>query len=531
MIRRLWQVNGIPREVRCPPLKPLLQVLREELEVTGVKEGCGEGECGACLALLDGRPVTSCLVAAGQAPDGARIWTAEGLAAQPLGAVIATAFVEHGAVQCGICFPGMLVAAFAFLRDTPAPTEADTRAALSGNLCRCTGYTKIVDAILAAAGKMPYPERARALDDDAPAKPGGPGGRPPVPEVPAATPAAERDSQAGPSGAEFLTPATLAEALALRARFPGATLLAGGTDLMVVWQAESRAPILAAGGTHAAKGGGSETGTEDEAREAAAARSFAPGGETGAKDGARDARPLPILSLAAVSELRGIACDQEWIAIGAATPVEEIVRDSRMASLAPALLQAAGELGARPIRHLATIGGNLANASPAADLAPPLLAADARLRIASAAGSREIRLADFYRDYKQLDLRPDEIIVSVRLPALRPTQREGFRKLGTRRAQSIAKVGAAVRLTMQAGRIAEVAIAAGSVAPTPMRLPHTEARLSGARVDAATLAHVKSWVAEEVRPIDDIRSTSAYRRAMTGVLVADLLAELGAAKA
>ena len=153
-MRLALTVNGQPRAAEVPPLKRLLDVLREDLALTGTKEGCGEGECGACSVVLDGELVNSCLVPACQA-DGASVLTVEGLAAQgKLGeelAPVQKCFLEHGAAQCGICTPGMLVAARCFLdARTPATDEA-VREALAGNLCRCTGYQKIIEAVQLAA--------------------------------------------------------------------------------------------------------------------------------------------------------------------------------------------------------------------------------------------------------------------------------------------------------------------------------------------------------------------------------------------
>ncbi len=151
-------VNGTPAEVDVPGMRRLLDVLREELALTGTKEGCGEGECGACTVLLDGEPVDSCLVPICQA-DGAEVRTVEGLAdgsgdpgdpaaLDPLQA----AFLTTGGAQCGICTPGMLMAARAYIDAGGGPDQESIREAIAGNLCRCTGYTKIVEAIALVAG-------------------------------------------------------------------------------------------------------------------------------------------------------------------------------------------------------------------------------------------------------------------------------------------------------------------------------------------------------------------------------------------
>ncbi len=157
-ITRRWIVNGEPREVSFAPLARLLDVLREQLDLVSLKEGCGEGECGACSLLVDGRVQLACLTAAAQLEEGAQLLTAEGLGREELGRRLGAAFAEEGAVQCGYCTPGVLVGSYALLRETPRPDAETIRQRLAGHLCRCTGYTKIVDAVLGAAG----PERASA---------------------------------------------------------------------------------------------------------------------------------------------------------------------------------------------------------------------------------------------------------------------------------------------------------------------------------------------------------------------------------
>jgi carbon-monoxide dehydrogenase small subunit len=143
------EVNGVVRELKSAPLTRLLDVLREELLLTGTKEGCGEGECGSCTVLLDGEPVNACLVAIGQT-DGRKVVTIEGLGTTDHLAPLAQCFVDHGGAQCGICTPGMIVAAHALLEVNPNPSDGEVREAIAGNLCRCTGYQRIVDSVLRA---------------------------------------------------------------------------------------------------------------------------------------------------------------------------------------------------------------------------------------------------------------------------------------------------------------------------------------------------------------------------------------------
>jgi aerobic carbon-monoxide dehydrogenase small subunit len=143
-------VNGEPRAVRAYPMERLLDVLRHQLQLTGAKEGCGEGECGSCSVLMDGILVNSCLVPVLQA-EGSSVVTIEGLAAGEALHILQEAFLECGGAQCGICTPGMILAAFHLLNGNPEPTVAEIREGLSGNLCRCTGYSQIVEAVAEAA--------------------------------------------------------------------------------------------------------------------------------------------------------------------------------------------------------------------------------------------------------------------------------------------------------------------------------------------------------------------------------------------
>jgi len=145
-------VNGRAVSLKTSPLRRLLDLLREDLALTGTKEGCGEGECGACSILMNGKLVNSCLVPAAQC-EGAEIVTAEGLSATPRGEMISRCFAETHAVQCGFCTPGMLMAAESILSENPRPDEPFIREGLAGNLCRCTGYDMIIDGILLAAEK------------------------------------------------------------------------------------------------------------------------------------------------------------------------------------------------------------------------------------------------------------------------------------------------------------------------------------------------------------------------------------------
>jgi len=148
-----FELNGLPTTVEVEPYTSLVDMLRDHLDVKSVKKGCEQGECGACTLLLDGNPVASCLVLAPQV-EGRYVTTLEGLEKNPLMIDLREAFVENGAVQCGFCTPGMLMSAYALLRDNPHPTEHEVKRGIEGNICRCTGFTKILEAILDAAERI-----------------------------------------------------------------------------------------------------------------------------------------------------------------------------------------------------------------------------------------------------------------------------------------------------------------------------------------------------------------------------------------
>ncbi len=146
-------VNGEPAILSAYPMERLLDALREQLQLTGTKEGCGEGECGACSVFIDGQIVNSCLVPVAQV-EGASIKTIEGIASADQLHAVQQAFIDYGGAQCGICTPGMVIAAVDLLERNPNPTEADIRTGLAGNLCRCTGYMKIFESVVRACGKQ-----------------------------------------------------------------------------------------------------------------------------------------------------------------------------------------------------------------------------------------------------------------------------------------------------------------------------------------------------------------------------------------
>ncbi len=453
-----FSVNGTAVEIGGPGGRRLLDVLRGDLGLTGTKEGCGEGECGACSVLVDGELVNSCLVPLRQA-EGCRVTTVEALADGDRLDPLQAAFLETGGVQCGFCTPGMLLAGHAFLASGAAPNEDAVREAIAGNLCRCTGYTQIVEAI-----------RLTAIDAED-GRIGGSSGRDlaqPA-DQPSLAGGATRGGAAGRAptgGPEVVTAGTLDAALRILAETP-LRPIAGGTDVMVE---------LAAQGV--------------------------PGS-------------VPLLDIRSLKELRGIRLEQGELFVGALTTYAEMRRSPLVAEHLPALAEMAAMVGAVQVQNRGTLGGNIVNASPAGDMLPVLLATDASIVLAGLRGERTIPAAVFWTGYRRTARSADELVLGVRVP-LPAGRAVRVRKVGTRRAQAISKVVMAVAWREQDGAWRDVRVALGSIADRPVRALRTEALLEATMPTAQIADRASAAVAAEIAPIDDVRSSASYRRAVTG---------------
>lgn len=237
------------------------------------------------------------------------------------------------------------------------------------------------------------------------------------------------------------------------------------------------------------------------------------------------ARPDRVVSIWRLPELRGIRDEDGGLRLGALTTCGEMIRSPLVRERADVLARAADEVGGEQIKNRATLGGNLGTASPAADLNPVLLALGASVRLASARGLRDVPVAEFLTGYRATARRPDELIESIAIPARPAGERRAFRKVGTRRAQSIAKVVVALALVRDGARVASATVAAGSVAPRTVLLPEVAAELVGRAPDAASIERAARAAASGVTPIDDVRSTALYRRAVLARVLRTLLAE------
>ena len=437
-----------------------LDFLREQ-GLTGCKEGCAEGECGACAVLI-ARPgvttptewvaINACLVPVAGL-DGQELITAEGLGSPDALHPVQHEMAVRGGSQCGYCTPGFVCAmAGEYYRPDRTPVNGHSDAehgpngfdlhALSGNLCRCTGYRPIRDAAYALG---------EPADDDALAARA---------QQPAPAPAATRLRQ---DGLSFTRPATLREAVQILHERPQTTVIAGCTD-------------------------------------------------HGVEVNLRGTRPQAVLAIDRLQELRHLSVDAEWIEIGAALSLTEIER--RLDGRVPLLAEMFPQFASRLIRNGATLGGNLGTGSPIGDAAPVLLALQARLVLTSVDGEREVELADYFTGYRTSVREDRELIRAIRIP-LPIARLTAFHKIAKRRFDDISSVAVAFAVDHDdAGIIQRARIGLGGVAATPLRATATEDALIGSQWSAETVTAAAEILGAEGTPMSDHRASTRYRAAM-----------------
>lgn len=434
--------------------------------LTGSKEGCAEGECGACAMLLATSddnggtawtPVNACLVPAA-ALDGQEVVTAEGLGTPDAMHPVQAGLAEAGGSQCGYCTPGFacsMAAEFyragrvarigaetgdANLGDEVGPNGFDLHA-LSGNLCRCTGYRPIRDAAFALGQPEPGDPLAQRRNQ-------------PAPEP--------RATRVDAEGERFLRPSSLDEALQVLGDEPDAVVVAGCTD----W---------------------------------------------GVDVNLRGRRAALTIAVELLPELRSLTFGDDAIEIGAALSLSEI--EHRLDGRVPLLDELFPQFASPLIRNRATIGGNLGTASPIGDTTPALLALDARVVLVSADGEREVELAEYFTGYRQTLRHPDELIRAVRIP-LPLAQLTAFHKIAKRRYDDISSVAVGFALDLDDGVVVSARIGLGGVAATPLRARATEAALVGRPWDLETVRDVASVLGSEGTPMSDHRASAQYRAVM-----------------
>ncbi|MFD9029642.1 xanthine dehydrogenase small subunit [Streptomyces sp. NPDC059567] len=471
MVAARITVNG--EETPLSPAAPhttVLDFLRER-GLTGTKEGCAEGECGACSVLVaragvnkptDWVAVNACLVPAA-ALDGQEIVTSEGLATAgepgrpPALHPVQEEMAVRGGSQCGYCTPGFIcsMAAEYYRPDRCAHTDSAEETdsehgpngfdlhALSGNLCRCTGYRPIRDAAFAVGTPTEGDPLAQRREQS--------------PPEPVATEYVQ-------DGSAFLRPGTLAEALRLLRERTDAVVVAGSTD----W---------------------------------------------GVEVNIRSRRASCVIAVDRLPDMRELRVESDHIEIGAAQTLTEIER--RLDGSVPLLAELFPQFASRLIRNSATLGGNLGTGSPIGDSPPVLLALEASVVLADADGEREVPLADYFTGYRQSVRRPGELIRAVRIPLpLSPVT--AFHKIAKRRFDDISSVAVAFALDIEDGVVRKARIGLGGVAATPIRALATEAALEGEPWTAQTVEAAAGVLRAQGTPMNDHRASAGYRSAMLG---------------
>jgi xanthine dehydrogenase small subunit len=460
-------LNGRPVTIDgVAPSTMLLDWLRTQVRATGTKEGCAEGDCGACTVVLvrrtaDGRvraePCNACIRPLASV-DGCGVLTVDGLGGTH---PAQRAMVECHGSQCGFCTPGFITAMAARLAAGPVASDAQACDALAGNLCRCTGYRPIVASLRIASDALHGATAAAAALAG-------------LPDWVAALPAADEAPLAfSAGGAEWIAPRTPEGVDAALAETPDAWLLAGGTDVGL-WVTK-------------------------QLRE-----------------------PARWVWLGAVGELAGLRADDDAFDVGAAVPLADAF--AAFGADWPELARYWSRFASPAIRASGTLVGNLANGSPIGDAAPVLMALDATvvLRRAGDGASvrRELPLAALYRDYRVQDRAPGEWLERVRVPRRRAGRRVHAAKLSKRFEQDISAVSLALSFDERDGRLADVRVALGGMAGIVRRASAVEAALDGAAPTRDAFVRAGEAVARDFSPLDDLRASREYRlAAAAGMLV------------
>jgi xanthine dehydrogenase molybdopterin binding subunit/xanthine dehydrogenase small subunit len=441
----ILRVNGEALDVGAVPLhETLLEFLRRR-GLTGTKCGCNEGDCGACSVLLvepDGRlrSVNSCLALV-HAFAGREIRTAEGIGRGEELHPVQSAMVACQGSQCGYCTPGFIASMTEAWHAKAAPDDAAIADQLCGNLCRCTGYRPIREAMAKALAEQETRGEWEAWMA---------AGDVPLPPVASAV-----------EGGSFLRPATIADALAYKKQHPDGVFLAGATEVAVLVNK-------------------------------------------------RHWRPPVLISLDGVRDLAVICRYEDAWEIGGAARMTDI--QDALGGEYPALDEMFRWFASRQIRHRATLGGNLATASPIGDSAPILMALDASLILVSAEGEREILLDEFFTGYRKTVLRPDELIRAIRIPR-NPAGRVAFFKVSKRREMDISIVAAGIRVaTDEAGLVTAARLVFGGVAEKTMRAKAVEDSLIGKPL--AVTEELADLLEKAFTPLSDVRGSAAYRTAV-----------------
>ena len=448
---RLTEVNG------DDVFLTLADYLRRKVGLAGTKVVCAEGDCGSCTVLV-GRPigavmeytaVTSCIQILLQL-DAAHVVTVEGLRdGTKLNPIQQSMVACHG-TQCGFCTPGFVVALYGMMGSGKAVDQETVRRGLTGNLCRCTGY----DSILRAAMTT---DRAalKSLDTL----------YPPAEMLADLSAAGGEEVRIDTASRRFYKPVGIQQAAQFRKDNPGCSVIAGGTDLGVVYN--------------------------------------------------KRIREIPVaMSLAGIASLREVRVDEKAMHIGAGATL------STFAMLAKQHVPELGRFmewfGSALIRNAGTIGGNLVTGSPIGDTLPAMIALGAEIELTGLAGSRRVPISQFYTGYRQTVMAADELVTMVHIPLLEASQTLKLYKISRRKDLDISSFGAAIWMQQTNGTVDDIRLAFGGVGPTVLRLSKTEAVLRGYAPTLQRFEQAGEIAREEVTPISDVRGSAEYRRTLAG---------------
>ena len=460
------------------PTRTVLQFLREDLGRIGTKEGCAEGDCGACtiaLAEIDAsgerlqvRAINSCIQFL-PTLDGKELITVESLhAADGTLHPVQQAMVDWHGSQCGFCTPGFIMSLFALYKNNATPSRREIDDALAGNLCRCTGYRPIIEAArrmysdyadrLKAGGWLlqPYASMEKASSNE----------KRRVDLL--ASLQSERSLAVDMQGRKFFAPRSSDEMALLLQQHPAATILAGGTDVGL-WVTKQH-------------------------------REFE-----------------VVIYTGSISEL-GVQCATEsHLEIGAAVSLSDAMQ--LIIEHFPTLAEIFLRFASPPIRNAATLGGNIANGSPIGDTMPALLVLDASLVLRKGDDRRTLSLSAFYVDYMQNALEPGEFVELVLIPLPAEGEHVESYKISKRFDQDISAVCGAYRLVLDGGDVADIKVAYGGMAAIPKRAEHCENALRGNPWNEALVGEAMNALEKDFTPLSDMRSTADYRQRICGNLL------------
>lgn len=439
----------------------VLDYLRQRLWLTGTKEGCKEGDCGACCVIVgalqdDGsvnyRPMTSCLMPVGELP-GKHLVTVEGLALEDGLSPVQQAMVDCGGTQCGYCTPGFIVGMTAGLMDSRLPLDIQgVRYAISGNLCRCTGYRSIKDAGVSVAQKL-----AAGLTGSANR--------------------VEALCRVGALPAYFRAIPSRLQAIHRRAESDQSKPVVSGR------------PLTIAGGTDLYVQRGEE---------------------------------IPDTQVALLNNgdpIRPARIETNTLVVDPRLNFEDFADDPHVQQLLPEIRSYNSLIASWPVRTRSSIGGNICNASPIADMTCLLLALDAIVELAGAAKSRRVPLCDFYKQYKVIDKRPDELLTEIIIPVPAAGSRINWEKVSKRTRLDIATVNSAAKIHVGDGHIHSASLALGGVAPIPLLLRKTNAWLQGRALTVETAVAAACMAQGECTPISDVRGSAEYKLLLARQLI------------